>query len=192
MADLRERKKAKTRAAIQSEALRLFRERGYGATTVEDIIDAAEVSESTFYRYFPTKADVVLTDDYDPLMVEAFLAQPPGTNSLRAMREAFRSVYASMSDEERAESQERTALILSVPELRSSLLDQMAGTMKMLVDAVAKRSGRPSSDMAVRALAGAVGGAAVVVMLELSDDPSIDFLELFDQVLAQIEAGFTI
>jgi len=192
LADLRERKKAKTRAAIQSEALRLFREHGYAATTVEDIIEAAEVSESTFYRYFPTKADVVLTDDYDPLMVEAFLAQPPGTRSLSAMRQAFRAVFSALSDEERDESQERTALILSVPELRSSLLDQMAGTMKMLVDAVAKRSGLPSSDSAVRALAGAVGGAAMVVMLDLSDDPSVDFLERFDEILAQFETGFTI
>jgi len=43
-AGLRERKKAKTRAAIQEHALRLFRERGYAATTVEQIAEAAEVS----------------------------------------------------------------------------------------------------------------------------------------------------
>ena len=40
---LRERKKAKTRATIQENALRLFREQGYDATTVEQIAEAAEV-----------------------------------------------------------------------------------------------------------------------------------------------------
>ena len=44
---LRERKKAKTRAAIQEHALRLFHEQGYEETTVEQIADAAEVSPST-------------------------------------------------------------------------------------------------------------------------------------------------
>ena len=69
---LRERKKARTRAAIQRHALRLFREQGYDATTVSQIAEAAEVSDSTFFRYFPTKEDVVLWDEFDPLIIEVF------------------------------------------------------------------------------------------------------------------------
>jgi AcrR family transcriptional regulator len=53
--DWRERKKAQTRQRLQEQALRLFVERGYEATTVEQIVAAAGVSHMTFFRYFPTK-----------------------------------------------------------------------------------------------------------------------------------------
>ena len=74
---LRERKKAKTRAAIQEQALRLFREQGYEETSIEAIAEAAEVSPSTVFRYFPTKPDLVIYDDLDDRMIEAFRASPP-------------------------------------------------------------------------------------------------------------------
>src|SRR5215831_18599469 len=97
---LRERKKAKTRAAIQRHALRLFREQGYEATTVEQIAAAAEVSPSTFFRYFPTKEDVVLYDPFDPVLISAFEAQPPLLSPMQAMREALHATFAAMSREE--------------------------------------------------------------------------------------------
>ena len=61
---------------IREHAMRLFRTQGYEATTVQQIIDEVEVSESTFFRYFPTKGHVVLTDDFDPIIVAAFRRQP--------------------------------------------------------------------------------------------------------------------
>src|SRR5215203_7523738 len=88
-AGLRERKKAKTRAEIQRHALKLFGERGYEATTVAQIAEAAEVSESTFFRYFPTKEDVVLWDEFDPLVFEALRAQPAELSTIRALRNAI-------------------------------------------------------------------------------------------------------
>jgi AcrR family transcriptional regulator len=57
---LRERKKHKLRRTIQASALRLFETQGYERTTVEQIAAAAEISTTTFYRYFPTREDVVL------------------------------------------------------------------------------------------------------------------------------------
>src|SRR5690348_5485874 len=83
---LRERKKAKTRAAIQRHALRLFREQGYEATTVNQIAEAAEISPSTFFRYFPTKEDVVLYDAVDPVAFAAFEAQPRELSPIEALR----------------------------------------------------------------------------------------------------------
>ncbi len=94
---LRERKKARTRASIREHALRLFREQGYQATTVEQIAAAAEVSPSTFFRYFPTKEDVVLQDDMDTRMIEALERQPAGLSPLGAVRAAIREVFTGYS-----------------------------------------------------------------------------------------------
>src|SRR6266851_8637578 len=52
---LRERKKLRTRRALADAALRMFTENGFGATTLEEIADEAEVSKSTFFRAFPAK-----------------------------------------------------------------------------------------------------------------------------------------
>jgi AcrR family transcriptional regulator len=186
---LRERKRAKTRALIQSEALRLFREQGYERTTVEQIIDAAEVSESTFFRYFPTKKEVVLWDDYDPLIVEAFEQAPAELSSIQALGLAFREVMASLPAEEQTKQRERTLLCLQVPELRAAMLDQFASAMQLLAAAVAEREGRRPDDFAVRTLAGAVVGAAMAVLLALADDPAADVWALLEEAIAHLEAG---
>src|SRR5207249_11115573 len=91
---LRERKKRKTRWAIQEHALRLFAQQGYDATTVEQIAAAADVSPSTFFRYFPTKEDVVIEDEYDALIVAAMAAAPADLKPLPAIRHGMRTVYA--------------------------------------------------------------------------------------------------
>jgi len=57
---LRARKKAATEQAIVDAAMRLFGQHGFGATTVDEIAAAAGVGRRTFFRYFPTKEDVVL------------------------------------------------------------------------------------------------------------------------------------
>jgi AcrR family transcriptional regulator len=186
---LRERKKARTRAEIQTHALRLFREQGYDATTVTQIIEEAEVSESTFFRYFPTKADVVLSDEFDPMIVEVFRAQPPEVSVLQALRAAFRSAFAQLSSQEEAEQRGRIALILSVPELRGAMLDQFASAMSLLAKIVGERTGLGAKDPSVRTLAGAVVGAAVAVMFTIADDPSANLAEQLDDALARLDGG---
>ena len=189
---LRERKKAKTRAAIQEAALRLFDRHGYDATTVDQIAELAEVSQSTFFRYFPTKEDVVLHDRYDPLLLADFAAQPAELSPIAALRRTLRSVFAMLPADELARERQRATLIISVPELRARALDQLASTLQPLAEAIAERTGRAVDDPAVRALTGAVMGVAMSAILTATQDPSADYVELIDTALAHLEAGLAI
>src|ERR1700741_4261783 len=113
---LRERKKIKTRQAIRREALRLFDAHGYAATTVEQIADAAEVSPSTFFRYFPSKESLLLADDLDPLILAAFEAQPPDLSPTEAIRRAYEDVMARLPAEQLEFENPRQRLMFSIPE----------------------------------------------------------------------------
>ena len=190
---LRERKKARTRASIREHALRLFREQGYQATTVEQIAAAAEVSPSTFFRYFPTKEDVVLQDDMDTRMIEALDRQPAGLSPLGAVRTAVREVWASYSAADIEVISQTTALTMTVPEIRARALDEFARTINVIGEAVARRAGRPSDDLAVRVMAGAIVGVIMSITLPWEGWPDPQTMEdafgRIEQGLALLEAG---
>ena len=105
--NLRERQKARTRAAIQHQAIRLFREQGYETTTIEQIATAAEVAPSTCWRYFPAKEDLVLTDNYDPLVAAALRAQPPGLGPVQAACRALSQALAGLTEHDLDDMRER-------------------------------------------------------------------------------------
>jgi AcrR family transcriptional regulator len=186
---LRERKKAKTRAAIQRHALRLFQEQGYEATTVEQIASAAEVSPSTFFRYFPTKEEVVLYDAFDPLLFAAFRAQPAELKPIQALRRALHEVYGRISPAELARQMERGRLVMTVPELRMRMLDQIAEAVQEMTRLVAERMGRRADELEVRAFAGALVGALMGPLFTAPWDTPMDLLALMDASLAYLEAG---
>jgi AcrR family transcriptional regulator len=186
---LRERKKARTRASIQEHAVRLFRAQGYDATTVEQIAEAAEVSPSTVFRYFPTKEDLVISDEYDPVLIAAFRAQPPGLGTIPVLRGALRATFAGMSAGELAVQRERVLLTLSVPALWGANLANLTGTLRMLTDLVATREGRAVDDIAVRTFSGAVFGVMAEVMFRWAEEPDMDIPAELDRALAQLEAG---
>jgi AcrR family transcriptional regulator len=196
---LRERKKARTRAAIREHALRLFREKGYDDTTVEQIAEAAEVSPSTFFRYFPTKEDVVLQDDLDLLWLEAIQEQPPDMSPIAAMRAGVHTAFARMSDSDWAQLRETTELAMAVPAVRARMLAELARTTQLLAEAVAERSGRDPGDFAVRALAGAVVGIAMAAwfdegseLMAFDDQAKLaTFADRFEHGLTLLEAGLS-
>src|ERR1700693_636304 len=118
--------KGTTRPSIREHALRLFREQTYQGTTVEQIAAAAEVSPSTFFRYFPTKEDIVLQDDMDTRMIEALERQPADLGPLSAVRAATREVFTSYTEADLNLLGETTALTLTVPEVRARAMDEFA------------------------------------------------------------------
>jgi AcrR family transcriptional regulator len=187
---LRERKKARTHAAIQEHALRLFREQGYEATTVEQIAAAADVSPSTFFRYFPSKEDVVLHDAFDPLLFAAFGEQPAELTPIQALRASMAAVFGALTAEELALEREREDLILSVPELRARMLDSLTATISEVAQVIAKRVGRAPDELPVRAFAGAVIGAGIAVWLTAGEgEQAADYIKQFDAALAYLDTG---
>jgi AcrR family transcriptional regulator len=164
-ASLRERKKARTRASLREHALRLFREQGYQATTVEQIAAAAEVSPSTFFRYFPTKEDVVLQDDMDTRMVEALAGQPAELSPIAAVRGAMRETWRSFTPAEWEQLREGGRLSQEVPEIRARTMNEFARLINAFAEAIASRVGRPPDDVRVRVLAGAIIGVLMSVFL---------------------------
>ncbi|MFI6709724.1 TetR family transcriptional regulator [Nonomuraea sp. NPDC050478] len=189
MADggLRERKKAKTREAILREAFRLFRERGYHATTVEQIAEAAEISPATFFRYFPSKEDLVTLDRFPPL-VEALAVQPPG-QPVPVLRGALRAAFAALSEEEIAAGHAREVFAATVPELVVANLRRSPGLIREVCAAVADRAGRAADDPGVRNAVGAVFGVVAMVWTQWAHTPAMDGPEEIDRALAHLESG---
>jgi AcrR family transcriptional regulator len=169
--------------------MRLFREQGYAETTVDQIADAAEVSPSTFFRYFPTKEDVVLGDEFDPLIVEAFRAQPLDLTPIQAVRAALKQVFADMPADAKLRDQERHELIRNVPELRIAILDEYTSSFRLLASLVAERLGREQTDLRVRVFSGAMVGVALAALEDGRSDESADVGDLLDEALGLLEAG---
>jgi AcrR family transcriptional regulator len=187
---LRERKKAKTRASIREHAMRLFREQGYAETTVEKIAEAAEVSPSTFFRYFPTKEDLVITDDYDPLLIAAFRAQPPEVSPVEALRRSVREVFAALGQEALDREAYRYQLMETVPELRAAMYTEYTRSIGLLAGLMAERVDMDPNGLELRAFAGALIGVMMSVATSsdglLFADPGFGRV---DAALAYLEAG---
>ena len=163
MSGLRERKKERTREAIQREALRLIAIGGYDATSCEQIADAAEVSPATLFRYFATKEDIVLQDGYDPLIAEAVRDRPTRESWLTAIRRGLADTFAGVYQGDVEAIRQRTALILSVPALRARSREQLDSLAWHLTGALAERSGRSRADLDIE-----VAAAACAAVLEVA------------------------
>ena len=185
----RERKKLRTRALIQKEALRLFLDQGFEATTIEEIAEAADIAPSTFFNYFPTKEDVVLQDDLDPVLLEAIHVEPAGLNPIAVLRKAIHHVFSHLTPEQHTIFHRRLGLMASNPTLRAAFLNQSANQLDEIVALVAGRAGHASDDFAVRNLAGALLGVMMATFLSAANDLDADLLGLADQALAHLEAG---
>jgi AcrR family transcriptional regulator len=109
---LRERKKARLRQQIIDTSIRLFRRHGYEATRVEDIVQILEISQPTFFRYFPSK-DAVLREVGE--RGYACICERLRSELSRKERtgERLRRLYVSMAREVEADRRLWQAVVLS-------------------------------------------------------------------------------
>ncbi len=190
---LRERKKARTRHLIQESALRLISEQGYEATTVEQIASAAEVSPSTFFRYFPTKEDVVLRDDYDPMLVAGLERAPAELTPVQAFRAVAADLFQRLPATERDDIYQRSALTYHVPELRARILQGSHESARIFSEVIAKRVGRSSDDREIRVAMAAIMAALVTALEDWVDGGGrADLAEVVDGALALLEGGLVL
>lgn len=185
---LRERKKQRTRAEIRRQAFRLFLEQGYNATTVEQIAEAAEVSPSTFFRYFPSKEAVVMTDDFDEVVVSAMQRVEPGSSAVATIRKGIREALRGLGPSELAFEQQRQALIQSVPELRSIALDEFVRNVRLVCAVMGERLGVDPNSLELKVFAGAVIGGMLAAVMDSPTDLATG-LQQADQALAMLEHG---
>ena len=188
-AGLRERKKLRTRAAIQKEALRLFLKRGFEETTIEDIAEAVEISPSTFFNYFPSKEAVVFQDDLDPLIIAEFNAQPPSVSPIAALRIAMKNVLGKLPRTGDELIRERIGLIRKTPELRAAMINEFTDLIDQISVPIAHRVGKSPNDFAVRNMAGALLGVFIAAFFATADDPNADYMKEMDKAMAHLEQG---
>ncbi|WBO64160.1 TetR family transcriptional regulator [Streptomyces camelliae] len=187
---LRERKKIKTREAIRTATYALIQEQGYDATTIEQIAERAEVSPSTVFRYFPTKEDIVLTDEYDPLMAAELRARPAGESWMDSMRHVLRKAVDANMAEGPEVVRMRTHLAVQVPAVRSRMFESMSETGRLLREVLAERSGLDPDSLEIRVYAmSLIGGLMEVSMYWAENDFTGELGDLMDRALDVLEQG---
>jgi AcrR family transcriptional regulator len=169
--------------------MRLFGKNGYDATTIEDIAEAAEISPSTFFNYFPSKEDVVLYDAYDPVMVSILLDRPasePFSVSLRHALEPMGALFERDAEIILA----RANLWMEVPALQARVWEELQKAQDLMCTLIAKRSGLSADDFELRVVVMVVVVAAWEAMYKwVKDGGRGPFMDLVNRALDVVDAG---
>ncbi|MFG2193155.1 TetR/AcrR family transcriptional regulator [Streptomyces sp. NPDC048639] len=187
---LRERKKIKTRQAIRAAAYRLFAEQGYDATPVEQIAETAEVSPSTVFRYFPSKEDIVLTDECDPVIEKELRRRPADEPPLESIRHVMTETVRLFAARGQNEMLLRARLLRDVPAIRARMAESHVATGRMLCEVLAERTGRSVDDLELRLFAAVVLTAVEEAVLHWIDrEAKDDLVDLLDRTLGTLGRG---
>lgn len=180
--DWRQRKKTATRDRIRGCALRLFREHGYDATTVEQIAAAAGVSHMTFFRYFPAKEDVALSDSYDPMIAELIEQTPVTQPVIQRIRTVLVQGLRQVYDTDRDTMLAQNKLIVSTPALRERLWANQIATQQVILRAL--RGGEPGPDPDFQTkvtVAACLAAATTAVLTWTENDGAPELPDLIEQ-----------
>jgi AcrR family transcriptional regulator len=191
---LRERKKARTREALQEAAMDLFGRQGFDGTTVEEIADACEVSPRTFFRYFPTKEDVLFDDAYSrrERLLAVLADQPADAPPFAALYAAMRTLALDYRHD-RAALVARSKVMEGSPQLQAYKAEHQHGWEAAVVDALERRpvTGASVTREELQLLT-AVATAAMRVSLDtwIADTSGSDLDVLLDRAFARLASGF--
>ena len=182
------RKPVTTRAELEQVALELFTERGFDATTVEDIAAAAEIGRRTFFRYFASKNDAVW-GDFDRGLAELrqrLAAADPQQPLLEAIREA---VLASnrLDPSEIAWHRDRMVLILRVPTLQAHSTLRYAAWRQVVAEFAAQRLDQPAQDLLPQLIAHSCLGATLTAYEQWLQHPGAELPDLLDEALRALD-----
>jgi AcrR family transcriptional regulator len=175
---------------IQTEALRLFNAKGYEQTTVEEIADAAAISPRTFFRYFPAKEDVVIWDEYDPLVLELFELRADDEPLAETLRAVIRESLGGLCHRDPERLRARMRLAVTVPELRARFRDEQTHGIEQIATMLARKRGSPADERAIRIIGSALL-ATVFVAVDLWQraDGKDDLLALLDEATDALADG---
>jgi AcrR family transcriptional regulator len=166
----RERKRERTRAAIADAAIDLFETRGYDATTVADIADAADIGTRTFFDYFATKDEVLFpaVDARVLATIDAISTRTPDDRPADVLLRALARMIDANDDLTARPVRLRMRLIQTVPAVRGRALqlqlDAQREIARHLLTAYPNELDEITAGALVGAFVGAVSGAVQAVI----------------------------
>ncbi|TSD93853.1 TetR family transcriptional regulator [Gordonia rubripertincta] len=187
---LREQQKMRTRNAIREAALHLIAEQGYAKTTVEQIAEAAGVSHTTFFRYFPTKEQVVVGGEHFESEARAIVEQmPPGLGHFDLIRRLFTELHRLTADDPWVGNPLRMQLIRSEPLLQNTFQVESERMMTGMRQLIADYLGRDADDFALGVFLDAVAGVTFRLATEGDDNPADLQIETTLRAIDLLEQG---
>ncbi|OQO90898.1 TetR family transcriptional regulator [Saccharomonospora piscinae] len=140
---LRERKKLRTRTALEDTALRLFHERGFDATTLDDLVEAVEVSKRTFFRNYASKEDVALAAEIRlwDTYIETLRTHPMRGRLLDMVRDCLTSAVRELGPDWDRRFIATRRLIAGTPALRDRSLLLSVTVPDRVVEVLEDRTG---------------------------------------------------
>jgi AcrR family transcriptional regulator len=183
---IRERTRRLAQTELTSVAQDLFVTQGYDATTVDQIAAAAGMSKRTFFRYFPSKDDLVIGkyDLFADRMAEALDARPTDEPVWESLRRVFDMTLDYVQvDHQRARNDAMEEIVRSSPQLYARYLEKMQRVQQLLTGRVAERLADSDDDPSDPRAAAIVGAAFACVQAARSAWFASDRSEAFGSYL---------